>query len=64
MTVDESESSAASSNTMLGMNPRWLAPELLQGQRATQASDVFAFGKSPLQSEGSMLAVQQLELPP
>ena len=26
------------------MNPRWLAPELMQGERATLASDVFAYG--------------------
>jgi hypothetical protein len=25
-------------------NPRWLAPELLDGQQATPAADVFAFG--------------------
>lgn len=26
------------------MNPRWLAPEVMQGGHATQASDVFSFG--------------------
>ena len=25
-------------------NPRWLAPEVLEGKRATQASDVYSFG--------------------
>ena len=25
-------------------NPRWLAPEVLDGQQATPAADVFAFG--------------------
>ena len=26
------------------MNPRWLAPELMRGERATLSSDVYAFG--------------------
>lgn len=25
-------------------NPRWLAPEVMRGERATKAADVFAFG--------------------
>ncbi|KAL4441022.1 hypothetical protein ABPG77_010453 [Micractinium sp. CCAP 211/92] len=36
------ESSRTSSAAV--MNPRWLAPEVLHGARATLASDVFAFG--------------------
>jgi hypothetical protein len=31
-------------SSVAAMNPRWLAPELMQGERATLASDVFAFG--------------------
>lgn len=27
-----------------GVNPRWLAPEILRGQNCTKASDVFSFG--------------------
>ena len=27
-----------------GVNPRWLAPEILRGQSCTKASDVFSFG--------------------
>ena len=32
------------SSAVSSMNPRWLAPELLGGEPATQSSDVFAFG--------------------
>lgn len=31
-------------SSVAAMNLRWLAPELMQGERATLASDVFAFG--------------------
>ena len=31
-------------SSVAAMNPRWLAPELMQGERATLPSDVFAFG--------------------
>ena len=33
-----------SGNTMANMNPRWLAPEILRGEKATIASDIFGFG--------------------
>jgi serine/threonine protein kinase len=32
------------STSMAAMNPRWLAPEVLNGESATPAADVFAFG--------------------
>ncbi|PRW33138.1 Serine threonine- kinase CTR1 [Chlorella sorokiniana] len=32
------------STSMAAMNPRWLAPEVMRGGRATKASDVYAFG--------------------
>lgn len=32
------------SSSLRAMNPRWLAPEVLQGQPATLAVDVYAFG--------------------
>ena len=35
---------ATKSTSLAAMNPRWLAPEILMGQNATKASDVFAFG--------------------
>lgn len=41
--MEESHSGGGQS-TLGAMNPRWLAPELLQGEKATQASDVYAFG--------------------
>ena len=31
-------------SSVAAMNPRWLAPELMQGEQATLASGVFAFG--------------------
>ncbi|KAL4438701.1 hypothetical protein ABPG77_006305 [Micractinium sp. CCAP 211/92] len=31
------------SSSKAAMNPRWLAPEVMQGERATQAADVFSF---------------------
>ena len=34
----------SSGNTLANMNPRWLAPEVLDGGKASVASDVFAFG--------------------
>ncbi|PRW33836.1 Serine threonine- kinase CTR1 [Chlorella sorokiniana] len=37
------EDAAHSGGSMAAMNPRWLAPELMQGHRATPASDVYAF---------------------
>ncbi|KAI3427397.1 hypothetical protein D9Q98_010312 [Chlorella vulgaris] len=36
--------SSSRSSSMAAMNPRWLAPEVLRGEHATQAADVFAFG--------------------
>ena len=35
--------SLTSGNTMANLNPRWLAPEILQGGKASVASDVYAF---------------------
>ncbi|KAI7839198.1 hypothetical protein COHA_007087 [Chlorella ohadii] len=32
------------STSMAAMNPRWLAPEVMRGGRATKASDVYSFG--------------------
>lgn len=32
------------SSSAAATNPRWLPPEVLKGQRATAAGDVFAFG--------------------
>lgn len=37
-------SAGASASSLAGMNPRWLAPEILAGGRATASSDVFSFG--------------------
>lgn len=31
------------SSSMAAMNPRWLSPEVMRGERATKAADVFAF---------------------
>lgn len=31
-------------SSIAAMNPRWLAPEVMQGERATKASDTFAYG--------------------
>jgi serine/threonine protein kinase len=31
-------------STQSPVNPRWLAPEVLQGQRSSAKTDVFAFG--------------------
>ncbi|PRW32608.1 rRNA methyltransferase mitochondrial [Chlorella sorokiniana] len=60
-------------------NPRWLAPEVLQGERATSASDTFAFavllwelltwqlpwgGMDPFQIRRAVLAGMRPELPP
>ncbi|EFN52530.1 hypothetical protein CHLNCDRAFT_13628, partial [Chlorella variabilis] len=38
------EESVRSSSAGGLLNPRWLAPEVLMGQNATAASDVFSFG--------------------
>jgi serine/threonine protein kinase len=38
------EENAAMTSTMSSINPRWVAPEVLDGQRATMAADVFGFG--------------------
>ncbi|KAL4421755.1 hypothetical protein ABPG77_009738 [Micractinium sp. CCAP 211/92] len=38
------EASSSVSSTGGAMNPRWLAPEILVGQQAIAASDVFSFG--------------------
>ena len=40
----ETTGSLTSGGTMANMNPRWLAPEVLKGGRATVSSDVFAVG--------------------
>ena len=32
-------------STQSPVNPRWLAPEILAGARATTASDVFSYGE-------------------
>jgi serine/threonine protein kinase len=32
------------SSSVAAMNPRWLPPELLDGERGTQACDIFALG--------------------
>ncbi|PRW61246.1 Serine threonine- kinase CTR1 [Chlorella sorokiniana] len=38
------ESSTGRSSTAAAMNPRWLSPEVMQGERAGPPADVFAFG--------------------
>ncbi|KAL4439870.1 hypothetical protein ABPG75_002871 [Micractinium tetrahymenae] len=38
------EASPTLTSTQSPANPRWLAPEILQGAKATPASDVFSFG--------------------
>lgn len=43
---DEEDAAAEQTRTTARMNPRWLAPELLQGEKATRASDVYAFGEA------------------
>ena len=40
----EETGSLASGSTMARVNPRWLAPEVLNGAQASVSSDVFAFG--------------------
>lgn len=35
---------SARSSSLAAMNPRWLAPELFNGESATRACDVFSFG--------------------
>jgi len=40
----EDAASRSKASTMMNINPRWMAPELLQGKPATPASDVYAFG--------------------
>ena len=40
----EETGSMASGSTMARVNPRWLAPEVLNGAQASVSSDVFAFG--------------------
>lgn len=44
MTMDAATAAASTTSSLLGMNPRWMAPELLEGRGATLSSDVFAFG--------------------
>ncbi|KAL4855412.1 Importin-5 [Chlorella vulgaris] len=34
---------SATTNSLIDINPRWLSPEMIRGERATVASDVFAF---------------------
>jgi serine/threonine protein kinase len=41
---DATRNSASSAGTAGATNPRWLAPEVLDGRRATDKSDVYAFG--------------------
>ena len=42
--MDDAAVSLQSSATMEQVNPRWLAPEILRGGKASPASDIFAFG--------------------
>ncbi|PRW05763.1 Purple acid phosphatase 18 [Chlorella sorokiniana] len=66
-------------SSMAAMNPRWLAPEVMQGQRATRASDVFSFSVvmwemltldvpygsgNPWQLVSHVLSGGRLDLPP
>ncbi|EFN55433.1 hypothetical protein CHLNCDRAFT_31062 [Chlorella variabilis] len=38
------EDTGSGRSTVANMNPRWLAPEILNGESATTASDVFSWG--------------------
>ena len=42
--MQETTGTLSAGGTMANMNPRWLAPEILKGGRASVSSDVFAFG--------------------
>lgn len=44
MTGEGGAGGVATTGTLMGLNPRWLAPELMMGERATPASDVFSYG--------------------
>ena len=44
MSESGSSHSLSTGNTLANMNPRWLAPELLEGGKATRASDIYAYG--------------------
>lgn len=65
--------------SMAAMNPRWLAPEILRGEPATLAADVFAFGvvlwelmtwqlpwgeENPWAIVGAVTEGQRLSVPP
>ncbi|PRW32956.1 activating signal cointegrator 1 complex subunit 3 isoform B [Chlorella sorokiniana] len=66
------------SSSVAVTNPRWLAPELMRGEHATQASDMFAFGvvmwelltwvrpwatTNPWQISSAVLAGRRLDVP-
>lgn len=38
------EGAGTRSSSLAGMNPRWLAPEVLAGEKPTMAADAFSFG--------------------
>ena len=42
--LSDASLSLQSSGTMNNVNPRWLAPELLRGGKASPASDLYAYG--------------------
>jgi hypothetical protein len=42
--MQETTGTLSAGGTMDHMNPRWLAPEILKGGRASVSSDVYAFG--------------------
>ena len=42
--LHDSAATLSSNKTMANMNPRWLAPEVLGGGKASVASDIFGFG--------------------
>lgn len=42
--VAENKGQESAMTTKFNINPRWCAPEVLEGETATPASDVFSFG--------------------
>ena len=42
--VDEVNATASAGSTMAQLNPRWVAPEILEGLATTTACDVYSFG--------------------